>query len=488
MSDESPAASLPQFAAPHGQSPDDRPRHPPIGRFLIERELGRGTFGVVYLARDPDLGRLVALKVPLPRALDQAGPRERFLREAQATGTLEHPHIVPVYEHGTTDEALYVAAAFCEGPTLAQWLAQQTAPVPLTQAAAIVACLADAVHFGHQRGTLHGDLKPGNVQCLPRQTTPSSSADETADLPFAPRVTDFGLTRMIEARLAESGRSVIPGNAHYRSLEQAEGSDGQPGPASDIYSLGAILYELICGRPPIDSETFAAALDRLRDRRPVAPGALRPDVPRSLELICLKCLNKSPRDRYASANALSVDLRRFLRGEPVEARPLGLLPQVRWWFTRPGRVRDAGVCTIVLSAVLMAWIALAVILVTARLVPLTYAEGEIQWFYLDCSAMILGLHLPQVWLGRRMLRATGWALWLGLIVSIAQGGYVALVLFELLPPPFRGPYVDPVHRTNVFILLSMLFLIQAIVQTAGLAALSAARQRRRPDSPAALPG
>jgi eukaryotic-like serine/threonine-protein kinase len=301
-----------------------------FGRFRIIRELGRGGFGIVFLAIDPVLNRPVALKIPRAEVLLNAAMRARFVREARAEGALDHPNIVPLYDTGVVGSICYMVSAYCQGPTLSTWLKEQTGPVPCPIAAQIVMSLADAVGHAHQRGVIHRDLKPSNViMDVGRATSGETPLTPIAPLP-TPRIADFGLARLMEWPGEEVTATFAPmGTAAYMAPEQVDGK--RIGPATDLYALGAILYTLICGRSPHLGQTDVQTLHRVVYDHPTPPSRLRADVPRDLESICLKCLEKQPEKRYASAPALALDLGRFLSGQPTQARPLSLRERGRRW-------------------------------------------------------------------------------------------------------------------------------------------------------------
>ncbi len=325
-----------------------------LGRFTIRRELGRGGFGIVYLAHDALLGRDVALKVPRAEVLVNSEWRARFRREAQAAAGLDHPGIVPVFEVGEVGPVCFLVSAYCPGPSLAEWLKQRAEPVPFADAAALLATLAEAVQHAHARGVVHRDLKPANILLVSggvvsgewsgdTQSTTHHAPLTTHHSPLTahhPKITDFGLAKMMDAVPGETSvdgptrSGAILGTTQYMAPEQAEGKAGTVGPAADIYALGVVLYELLTGQVPFRGETDLEVLLKARAQDPVSPARLRRRLPRDLETICLKCLQKEPARRYASAGALAEDLRRFLAGQPILARPVGTLERVARWSRR----------------------------------------------------------------------------------------------------------------------------------------------------------
>jgi eukaryotic-like serine/threonine-protein kinase len=294
---------------------------PQLPGYEVEAVLGRGGMGVVYQARHLRLNRTVALKMLV--AGPHAGPEEleRFLREAEAVAGLHHPNIVELYDAGEVEGRPYFTMQLVEGGNLAQKLA--AAPLSPRSAAELIAAVADAIEVAHQAGIIHRDLKPANVLLAAGGT---------------PKVTDFGLARRLEDRDGQTLSGAALGTPSYMAPEQARGDKGAISPATDVYSLGAILYEMLTGRPPFRAESASATLQQVIADEPVPPARLNPQLPRDLETICLKCLNKERARRYASAAALADDLRRFGRGEPIVARPATPRERLfRWTRRHPAR-------------------------------------------------------------------------------------------------------------------------------------------------------
>jgi serine/threonine protein kinase len=291
--------------------------------------LGRGGSGVVYQARDVRLNRTVAIKTLLSGS--GAGPEElaRIHREAEAVAQLRHPNIVQIHEIGDRDGCPYLVLEYVASGSLAQHL--DGTPVPAAAAARLVLPLAEAVQHAHQAGIVHRDLKPGNVLLGSKFQVPSSKSEdrkpdnlELGTWNLEPKVADFGLAKRLDLDQGQTQTGTVLGSPCYMAPEQAEGRIHEVGPATDVYALGVILYELLVGRPPFRGTTMLETLEQVRGLDPVPPRNLQPKVPRDLEAVCLKCLNKLPADRYSGADGLAADLRRFLNGEPVGARSVTL--------------------------------------------------------------------------------------------------------------------------------------------------------------------
>jgi serine/threonine protein kinase len=314
---------------------------PSIPGYEILSVLGRGGMGVVYKARQTRPHRVVALKVI--RAGEHAGPEElaRFRREAEAAAPLQHPHIVHVYEVGEHAGCPYFSLEYVEGGSLDKAL--DGTPQGADTAARLVEALARAMDYAHQRGVIHRDLKPANILLQKaegsRQKAVGRREDDSAYclLPTAfclPKITDFGLAKRLDVEGAHTRTGVVLGTPSYMAPEQAAGLAKEVGPAADVYALGAILYELLTGRPPFKAATVLETLEQVRSHEPVPPRRLQPKVPRDLETVCLKALAKAPAGRYPTAAALADDLGRFLRGEPIRARPVGRTERLGRWCRR----------------------------------------------------------------------------------------------------------------------------------------------------------
>ena len=287
-----------------------------LGRFEIRSRLGSGAFGTVYRAHDPVLDREVALKVPRAAALEKPEARARFLREPKAAARLRHPHIVPVYDAGTDGEHYYIASAYIEGHTLEHVIDLERPD--FRRAAEIVRDLAAALHYAHGMGVIHRDVKPANIMI---------------DRQGHALLMDFGLARLeaSEEKITQDGS--LMGTPAYMAPEQADNSFGEVGAASDQYSLGVLLYELLCGETPFSGPP-TVLIYNIVSQEPPSPRAGNPQIPRDLETICLKAMCKAPHERYTSCEDLADDLRRWLADEPVHARRMSRLEQLLRWCKR----------------------------------------------------------------------------------------------------------------------------------------------------------
>ncbi|WP_422927789.1 protein kinase domain-containing protein [Singulisphaera sp. PoT] len=309
---------------------------PPAPIELIE-EIGRGGMGVVYKARQVSLGRVVALKMILAGSHAEPSQRRRFVTEAEVIARLQHPNILQIHDVGERDGLPCLILEYVEGMNLAEWQ-RENRPDP-AWAAGLVETLALAIHHAHRKGIVHRDLKPANVLI---------SRDGS------PKISDFGLAKVITENTTSSiSRGTILGTPGYMAPELVEGGSERIGPAIDVYALGAILHELLAGGPRFSGTSPLEAMRRMLDEPPKAPSSLRAGVPRDLDTICLKCLERSPEKRYASAADLAEDLRRFLDGEPILARPIPRWEQaLKWARRRPSEALLVGFSVLVVLGVM----------------------------------------------------------------------------------------------------------------------------------------
>jgi eukaryotic-like serine/threonine-protein kinase len=329
-----------------------------FGDYVLLEAIARGGMGVVYRARQVSLNRIVALKMILAGEFASEEEVLRFHREAEAAAHLDHAHIVPIYEVGTQRGQHYFSMKLVEGGSLAQWIARCRSQIgdfgrnQHRDVAALVATVARAVHHAHQRGILHRDLKPGNILLQADKSAPEGKGRGLQGV--IPFVSDFGLAKRVQGDLHETRTGRIVGTPAYMPPEQAR-PDKALTTAVDVYGLGAILYELLTGRPPFRAATPLETLMQVLEREPERPRKLNPRVDLDLETICLKCLDKDPALRYDSAAALAADLDQWLAGEPIAARPIAAPARLwRWCRRNPGLTVASGtaLAALVLAAVI----------------------------------------------------------------------------------------------------------------------------------------
>src|SRR6184192_1356030 len=288
-----------------------------LGDYELLEEVGRGGQGVVFRARQKSLNRTVALKVISLGQWASKAHLKRFRREAEAAASLDHPCIVPIYEVGERDGSCYFSMKFVEGGQLDEVVRRKL--MSIRQAAELIAKIARTVHYAHEHGILHGDIKPGNI---------------LLDAKGEPHLTDFGLARLLEAESTVTRTREVLGTPSYMAPEQASGETTKLGKATDVYGLGAVLYQLLTGQPPFAGGTTYETIRLLLNTEPRKPRALNHKIDRDLSTICLKCLEKDPKRRYSSALALAEDLERWLKHEPIAARHVGPLVRGRKWVRR----------------------------------------------------------------------------------------------------------------------------------------------------------
>ena len=405
-----------------GCSPPAETGVPPPGRLFGDYELlvelGRGGMGVVYKARQKDLNRVVALKMILPGSLPGPDDLQRFRTEAQATAQLQHPNIVAVYEVGEIGGQHFYSMEYIEGPSLAQRLG--SSPMPGRQAARYLLHIARAIEHAHRNQILHRDLKPSNI---------------LLDRDDQPHVTDFGLAKRLGGDSARTRTGSVLGTPSYMSPEQATGRIKELGPACDVYGLGAILYELLTGRPPFRSDTPLDTLMHVIEKDPAPPRLLNPKVDRDLETICLKCLEKAPRLRYLSAAALADDLTRYLNNESISARSFNVLDRLARTLDRSQydiEFQSWGTMLLIFAAIIF-----VEHLVTFLLIQ---TEQSPAWFWVTRGSQftLMGLVFWRC-RSRRLMPGSAaerqlWSIWLGYLAACAVTAFDSRYLTNLDDP------------------------------------------------------
>src|SRR5438876_4723620 len=288
-----------------------------LGDYELLEEIGRGAQGVVFRARQKSLNRTVALKVISLGQWASKAHLKRFRREAEAAASLDHPSIVPIYEVGERDGSCYFSMKFVEGGQLDEVV--RRTPMSIRQAAKLIAKVARTVHYAHEHGILHRDIKPGNI---------------LLDAKGEPHLTGFGLARLVESESSVTQTLDVLGTPSYMAPEQAVGNNAAVSSATDVYGLGGVLYQLLTGQPPFAGGATYETIKLLLDTEPKQPRLLNPKIDRDLSTICLKCLEKDPKRRYTSALALAEDVERWLKHEPIQARHTGVFARGKKWVRR----------------------------------------------------------------------------------------------------------------------------------------------------------
>ncbi len=375
-----------------------------IGGYELLEEIGRGGMGVVYKARQIGLNRIVALKMIKSGHLAGEEDVARFRAEAASAGRLDHPGIVPIYEVGQWCGLPYFSMGYVEGESLALKIAH--GPLPPREAALVTMKIASAVDYAHQRGVIHRDLKPANV---------------LVDASGQPKITDFGLAKSATGATQLTTTGQILGTPNFMPPEQASGRRESINELADVYGLGAILFALCVGRPPFQAASQLDVVLQVLDRPPTPPSLLNSEVPKPLEQICLRCLEKRPGDRYASARALADDLARFLKDEPIDASRMGLRDQLRRWGRRePALIAHLGAIVV----------ALLIVLITSWFLPpdpgYVYRHaGALSAWALVSLVLQHRVHVP------RWANAARWA-W-----ALTDVVFFTVILYMAEPP--RGP-------------------------------------------------
>ncbi len=389
-----------------------------FGDYEILGEVARGGMGVVYRARQKGLDRIVALKMILPGRLANPEDLHRFRTEAEATARLQHPNIVTVYDVGEVDGQHFYSMDFIDGPSLSKKLAH--GPLPGRAAARYVRTIARAMHHAHCHGILHRDLKPSNI---------------LLDCRDEPHITDFGLAKKIGGDSSQTRTGAVMGTPSYMAPEQASGKIKDLGPACDVYGLGAILYELLTGRPPFRSDTPMDTLRHVLERDPAPPRLLNPKVDRDLETICLKCLEKDPKARYASAEALAEDLDHYLKGESISARSFSVMDRLARTLDRSqysGEFRTWGTMLLWFAVIVFCGHLLTFFLLHQEAKP----HYSLAWLSRISQFVLMGLLFGRYRGARSFLPTSSaerqlWAIWIGYLLAVGISWLVSLL--ELMP-------------------------------------------------------
>jgi eukaryotic-like serine/threonine-protein kinase len=371
-----------------------------IGRFSLVRLLGRGAFGSVFEAFDPLMDRSVALKIANSNVCNNPLLRERFFREIHLASKLVHPGIVRLYEAGEEANQIYFTMELGRGSTLSQWLDDPDKSFSPIDYAKILAKVAHAVHFGHVQGVVHRDLKPDNL--LVEMSAPGE---------YRIQVLDFGLAFGPQEAIRQTTASVLMGTPLYMSPEQVMEEPDQVGPSSDIFSLGTILYECLTGVTPFAADTLPQVLDRLRCGVVASVHSLRPEIPQDIETICLKCLAMEPEQRYATAEALAMDLEAFASDLPIQAKRVGRLRRFRNWMKQPLRFQEFGLGLITVNLLVLGW-SIVNYPIAMLLFPNDVSDRVDHNMFLPMVLLIIPIHSLLLWssfrvYGRRLSRRIG---------------------------------------------------------------------------------
>ena len=405
-----------------------------IAHYDLKRILGSGAFGVVYLAEDTHLGREVALKLPRPEVLFDREKRKRFESEAASAARLSHDGIVAIYHAELDSLTPYIASEYCDGPDLAAWLEQHGPVEKWQEAVEFIVKVAESLDYAHGQGVYHRDLKPANLLLAPK----SETSTETKQLgTYDPRIADFGLSKLVDANLTDTRSSLLVGTPLYMAPEQIDKSiRSDSHAATDVYSLGVILFELLTGKPPIDGESYVEVLDSIRSENAMSLKAARSDVPSSLESICKRCFEKNPEARYQSADSLAKDLRRCLQNEPILGRPHGIVARLGYWARRPSRIAEAGWFTVWVQTLWSIWVVGTLFFIRFSNVDLNKQDWNDILF--DFVFVYLTVHAPIGYLGWKTKQGARWAPWwvVGITLALLPG----LIVSVITEPFFFAPF------------------------------------------------
>ncbi|QEG38237.1 serine/threonine protein kinase [Roseimaritima ulvae] len=391
-----------------------------VGHFQIQRLVGRGGMGNIFLAFDEQLERLVALKLPRIDLYGNPGLRKQFLREAQVAAKLRHPGLVEIYEYGVNDSLCFMASRWCNGGDLAAWIEKHPGPHGPQLVANFMMQVCSAVGHCHQAAVLHLDIKPGNIML-------ERAAGDTGL--GTPLLTDFGLSRVVEQSQAETQTSVIRGTPLYMSPEQAECRGAEIGPHTDVFALGVVMFELLHGKRPFSGGTSTEILDEIRAGS-IASSHVEKQVPEDLRCIWKVCLQRRTTDRYANATDLGNDLQRFLDRTPIKARPPSAGRRMWYWLTNAERIRHAGIAMLAIQVPGMLSL---IILGAAIVLGISPFGSDVAAYGLQAGAIVVGVNVPSAIMGLKAIAGYWWSIPCGLTMSVAYLVTATLMLLQIIP-------------------------------------------------------
>ena len=422
-----------------------------FGRYQLTGRLGAGGYGLVFRAHDPVMQRDVAIKLPRLSLLNEPSDARRLELEIATLAQLSHPHIVTAFHAEEIEGYFCLISEFVKEGNLEQWLARRSVPVTPKTAAAIAAQLCEALKHAHGMGVIHCDIKPSNILI-------SSTTDGVPNIKLA----DFGLAKLLKDSAAVTSTGMAVGTLQFMSPEQLTRRE-KFGFTSDIYSVGIVLYRLLAGQCPFDSENEIELISQIVERQPTGLHSSSHRVPAGLAAIVSRCLMKRPCDRYSSATALEEDLQRFMTGQPVDAKPLGIAGKLSHWSRNKNRIRDAGLYSLWLALVLTVWSVLAM--------PIYHASGLLDQLGIErafesiATAILLlaVLVAPICWAAFYAVRYDPRGIVVALAASLLLTAVMLLFLVDVISLDFGGMYRDRSVRVVSFTLLSFLTGFQIIL-------------------------
>lgn len=447
-----------------------------VGDYVLIKLLGSGAFGLVYLARHYRSMEEVALKVPRPEVLIDKELRARFTCETIAARRLVHPNIVPIYDVEAAGSTPYIAAAFCPGKNLRDWLTAFPNPAQRDwqSCVRIAAQLAEAVAYAHQHQIYHRDIKPENVLLFPNVDEPTSLDDVT------PKLTDFGLAKIASDLQTETRASIFLGTAMYMSPEQTSGTEARDAPATvDVYSIGVVLFELLTQRLPIRQERYQSLFDPTNQGTIEPLRSYRPDVPAALAQVCEACLAPNPAARYQSAADLATDLRAVADKQPIQPPKLPIRSRIRFYARQPKRIADCGRYMLWSHIIIGAWsIASSVGIFVYDNIP----SDMVAQLYRELFIVLVVFHIPNAWIGSKIIKGRSWAVSVGLLLSLVNllGPLMAIFVGPLM---FAELYASaPFFSFSIHLMLLICFITQLWLAVTAVIADGATPETARPSA------